>query len=98
MSYDDAVARDARLFTLKELAKQTDGRLSELSIRRVLDVYGIRRDRDWIELQLRKLESLGAIELTSAETVLVARLTRTGRDHLEERIVLPGVTAPAEAE
>lgn len=94
----DALAADARLRILKELCEQTDGRLNELSIGRALDLYGIRRDRDWIATQLRKLESLGAIELQSAGTVLVARITRDGRDHVEERAVIEGVTRPAEAD
>lgn len=93
----DAIAADARLQILQELARQVDGRLSELLLRRVLDIYGIRRDRDWVATQLRKLEMLGAIELSSAGETLVARLTRAGRDHVEERAVIEGVTRPADA-
>ena len=93
----DAIAGDARLTILKELARQVDGRLSELLIRRVLDLYGIRRDRDWIVTQLRKLEQLGAIELTDAGAVLVARISPAGRDHVEERAIIAGITRPAEA-
>lgn len=93
----EAIAADARLMILEELARQTDGRLTDLLLRRVLDVYGIRRDRDWVRTQLRKLEALGAIELTSAGEALVARIARDGRDHVEERAVLSGVTRPHEA-
>ena len=96
-SLADAIAADARLLILKELAKQVDGRLSELLIRRVLDIYGIRRDRDWIATQLRKLEMLGAVELQPAGDVLVALIVRAGRDHVEERAVIEGVTRPADA-
>lgn len=97
MSLADAIAGDARLTIIKELAKQVDGRMNELLIRRVLDLYGIRRDRDWIVTQLRKLEALGAIELQSAGDVLVAAITRLGRDHVEERAVIEGVTRPSDA-
>lgn len=93
----DAIAADARLTILKELARQVDGRLSELLIRRVLDLYGIRRDRDWIVTQLRKLDALGAVELQDAGDVLVARISPAGRDHVEERAVIEGVTRPHEA-
>jgi hypothetical protein len=93
----DAIAGDARLIILRELAQQVDGRLNELSIGRALDLYGIRRDRDWIATQLRKLEALGAVELQAAGEVLVARISRAGRDHVEERGVIEGVTRPAEA-
>ena len=93
----DAIAGDARLIMLKELVKQVDGRLSDPLLRRVLDLYGIRRDRDWIATQLRKLEALGAIELTAMGETLVAHVTRAGRDHVEERAVIEGVTRPADA-
>ena len=96
-SLADAIAADARLQILQELARQVDGRLSELLLRRVLDIYGIRRDRDWVATQLRKLEMLGSIELSTAGETLVARLTRAGRDHVEERAVIEGVTRPADA-
>lgn len=92
----DAIARDARLRILEELEQQADGRLNEILLVRVLDAYGIRRDRDWVATQLRKLEALGAVELQTAGTVLVAHITRDGRDHVAERAVIVGVTRPAE--
>jgi hypothetical protein len=97
MNLSDAIAGDARLTILKELNRQVDGRLSELLIRRVLDIYGIRRDRDWIVTQLRKLEQLGAVELEEAGDVLVARISRAGRDHVEERGVISGISRPSDA-
>lgn len=95
-SLGDAIAGDARLIILRGLAGQVDGRLNELMLERELDLYGIRRDRDWIATQLRKLEALGATELQTAGTLLVARVTRAGRDHVEERGVIEGVTRPAD--
>lgn len=97
-SLSDAIAAEARLIILRELAGQTDGRLSSLSIRSILDVHAIRRDGDWIATQLRKLESLGAVELGEAGSTLIAKITRPGRDHVEERAVLSGVARPSEAE
>lgn len=97
MNLGDAIAADARLTILKELGRQVDGRLSELLIRRVLDMYGIRRDRDWVVTQLRKLEALGAVEIQDAGDVLVARISRSGRDHIEERALIAGITRPSDA-
>lgn len=97
-SLKDAIAADARLQILRELAEQMDGRLSILPLQRALDVYGIARDRDWIMTQLRKLEALNAIEIQMAGETAIARIARAGRDHLEERAVLSGVTRPSEAE
>jgi len=92
----EAIAADARLIILRELAQQVDGRLSELLLRRVLDDYGIRRDRDWVATQLRKLDQLGAIELTPMGTTLIARIARPGRDHIDERATIEGVTRPTD--
>lgn len=93
----DALAADARLTILRELAAQMDGRLNELMLKRALDLFGIRRDRDWIGTQLRKLEALGAIELQQSGETLVARISPAGRDHLDERAIIAGITRPHEA-
>lgn len=93
----EGVAQEARLKILRELAGQTDGRLSDLLLKRTLDIYGYRRDRDWIRTQMRKLADLGAVSLHEAEEVLFARIEAPGRDHLEERSVIEGVMRPAEA-
>lgn len=92
----DALAADARLEILRELMRQIDGQLNELLIRRTLDMYGIRRDRDWIATQLRKLALLGAIEITPAGELLIAKITRNGRDHVEERAIIAGITRPSD--
>lgn len=96
--YVEAMTGFARLYILRELAKQTDGRLNDLMLRSALDLYGIRRDADWVRTQLRKLEALGAIKLTQAGEMLVAQLLRDGRDHLEERAVIVGIALPRDAE
>jgi hypothetical protein len=97
-AFSDHVAREARLRILKELERQTDGRASELALRATLDVYGIKRDRDWIATQLRKLEQLDAIIITMLGPTMVAAITRTGLDHVDERSVLEGVARPREIE
>lgn len=93
----EAIAREARLRILQVLSEQTDGSLSDLLLKRTLDYYGYRRDRDWIRTQMRKLADLGAVTLNEAEDVLFATLAPAGRDHLEERSVIEGVLRPAEA-
>ena len=92
------IEADARLQILKELAAQMNGSLTVKPIQVSLDVYGIARDRDWILTQLRKLETLGAIDLRFAGETPIATITRVGRNHLDERTVIEGVTRPAEAE
>lgn len=92
---------DARLAILAELARQNDATLNVLSIERVLDAIGIRRSRDWIETQLMRLSELGAVTLRTPELpglgkVIVASLTRAGRDHVDRRAPLAGVSNPAD--
>ncbi|MCX9146605.1 hypothetical protein [Erythrobacter sp. WG] len=91
-----AIAREARLRMLRELAGQTDGRLSDILLKRTLDIYGYRRDRDWIRTQMRKLAELGAVSLHEAGDVLFARIEGPGHDHLEERSIIEGVMRPSE--
>ena len=93
----EGIAREARLRILQVLSQQTDGSLSDLLLKRTMDYYGYRRDRDWIRTQMRKLADLGAVSVHDAGDVLFAKLEPAGRDHLEERSVIEGVLRPAEA-
>lgn len=97
-SLADRLAADARLAILRELARTVDGRLNDLILQQVLDIMGIRRDRDWVKTQLSKLEALGAVTLVEAGTLAIATITREGRDHVEQRAVLSGVSKPHEVE
>lgn len=96
MSYDDKIAEDGRLIILKELAAQVDGRLNEVSILRVLDAFAIKRSREWVRTQLRKLAELGAVRITEAGTVMIAQIRSLGRNHVERREVIEGVTRPSD--
>ena len=94
-SFDEYLTHDARLVILKELSKQTDGRLNETILTATLDIYGHRRSREWVRTQLRKLEELGAVKNSQAGSVLVAMITRAGMDHVERRSVIEGIARPS---
>ncbi|MBB5987418.1 hypothetical protein [Sphingobium lignivorans] len=96
MSYSDAITADARLCILKELARQVDGRLNEVGLTHVLDAFGIRRPRSWVRTQLLALDQLGAVKVTELGTVMVASLTKLGRDHVERRQIVDGVARPSD--
>ena len=103
MSYEQRCQEDARLAILAELAQQRDATLNSRSITRVIEALGMRRTNEWTENQLRRLEEFGAIRLSEADLpglgrVLIATLTRTGRDHVERRALLAGVSNPADVE
>ena len=92
----DLIAKDARLCILKELAGQVDGRLNEVTLMRMLDAFGIRRSREWVRTQLRALEELGAVTVDEVGSVMVAALTRLGRDHVDRRIIIDGISRPSD--
>lgn len=98
----DALAADARLLILRELAQVTDARANDLVLDRVLDAAGYRRTRAWLRTQLHALAELEAVKLTivgeGEGTLLVAELRRAGRDHVDRRAVLDGVARPAVAD
>ena len=95
-SFADHLDRDARLTMLKALAEQIDDRLNEVSLVRALDAFGYRRSREYVRTQLRKMAEVGAVKLVEAGTVMVAEITRDGRQHLERRIILDGIARPQE--
>lgn len=92
----DLIAQDARLIILQELARQNDARLNEMSLTHVLDAMGITRSRDWVRTQLNALADLDAVKLAGFGTVTIAELTRHGRDHVERRAMLSGVSRPGD--
>lgn len=98
--YDDYLTKDARLVILRELAKQSDGRLNESLVTGVLEIFGHRRSREWVRTQLRKLEELGAVKIAKidrpeVEPILVAAITRAGVDHVERRSFIDGIARPS---
>jgi hypothetical protein len=93
-NYEEHLAQDARLVILKELAKQPDGTLHSGLLTTVLDLFGHRRSREWVSTQLAKLAELGAVRLAEQGTVTVATITRAGRDHVEMRAFVAGVSRP----
>ena len=97
LPFDEVVARDARLCILRELANQTNGQLNDATLLQVLDIFGFNRSREWLRTQLNKLEELGAVQLSQAGTVVVAELRRAGRDHVERRAVIDGISRPSDA-
>ncbi|MEO7470205.1 MAG: hypothetical protein ABIV36_24660 [Sphingobium limneticum] len=97
MSYDEKIAEDGRLVILKELAAQVDGRLNEVSLQRVLDAFAIKRSREWVRTQLRKLAELEAVRIEEMGTVMIAQIRTLGRNHVERREIIEGVTRPSDA-
>ncbi len=92
----DQIEEDGRLVILRELAAQLDARLNEVALIRALDVFGIKRSRDWVRTQLHVLQELGAIRVTEVGGFRVATLRQAGRAHVDRRGVIEGVARPAD--
>lgn len=93
--FDAYLTYDARLIILRELNRQTDGRLNEVLLTKTLDTFGHNRSREWVRTQLRKLAELGAVKVTEAGSIMVAAITRSGIDHVERRAIIEGVARPS---
>lgn len=97
--YEQQCQADARLVILAELAAQDDETLNSRNLAVLIDQVVPRKPVEWVEAQIAWLESMGAVTLRRSElaglgTVAIATLTGTGRNHVERRTMLPGVTKP----
>lgn len=102
-SYEQKCQEDARLAILAELAQQRDATLNSRSMATLVEQVVPRRPREWLETQIDWLESMGAISVTRSELpglgqVSIATIKRLGRDHVERRVVIHGITLPADVE
>lgn len=96
MIYEDRVLADARLCMLKELARQVDGRLHDKALMYTLEAFGMLRDIDWVRTQMLALEALGAVNTSEMGSVMIAALTKLGRNHVERRAIIVGVARPSD--
>lgn len=94
-SYREHANQDARLVMLRELSKETDYRLNDTILAGVLDAFGHRQSRGWLRGQLLELETLGAVKITEAGSVMIAQITRRGMEHVENRVVIDGIARPS---
>ncbi len=99
--YDERCRADARLAILAELARQSDATLSSRSLAPFIEQVVPRRPSEWLDAQLQWLAQMGAINITRSSIaglgdVIIATLTVMGRNHVERRAPIPGVSMPAD--
>ena len=95
MTFDAIVRQEARLIILRALSQQPDYRASDSLLEPVLELYGIRRGRDFIRAELAWLAEAGTLTTETMGTTTIATLTHRGEDHVAHRVVLPGVKRPS---
>jgi hypothetical protein len=94
----DIIREDARLIILRELHAQSNYALNDSLLQQTLEGFGIAKSREWVREELGYLERVGAISRTVAGTVVVARLSAKGIEHVERRLVIEGVKRPSPPE
>jgi len=94
----DIIREEARLIMMRELHAQTNYALNDALLQQVLESFGIARSRDWVREEIGYLDNVGAVTRVSAGSVVVAKLTAKGVEHVERRIVIEGVKRPSPPE
>lgn len=97
-NYNDFIEKKGRLVILQSIGREFNGHLREELVQKALDVQLISRSIEWVRTQMRKLEELGAVEITEDKGKLIAGLTRTGRDHIDQRSPIEGVAWPEDGD
>lgn len=98
MSIDRIMREEARLVILKALADEPSETLNSSLLGEVLATFGIYKPREWVHAELGWLAEMGAVTITEAGSVKIARLTETGHRHLRREVALPGVKRPSRPE
>ncbi|RJF70886.1 hypothetical protein [Rhodopseudomonas palustris] len=94
----DIIREEARLIVLRELHAQTNYALNDALLQQVLESFGIAKSRDWVREEIGYLDTVGAVTRNVAGSVVVAKLTPKGVEHVERRLVIEGVKRPSPPE
>ena len=96
MSAQQVIAEETRLVILKELDLQANKSITSEAMRRILlKDWVIDQPREWVEEEFRYLVSMKAIDTIQARSVLIAKLTERGEQHLKGLINIPGIQRPS---
>ncbi len=95
MSFEKHIAQDLRLVVLRTLAEQGDYTLNEAVLQTLAGTLGHNVSRLAMRATLRWLEEVEAVTVSEVATVLVAKLTERGLDHVEGRTAIDGVNRPS---
>lgn len=97
MSAEDVQRREARLIILRFLGEEVNRTLSSTALTIQLNqLFLMDKSRAWVEQELDYLASMGAVKVTPAGSIKIARLTPHGARHLSFAIAIPDVLRPTE--
>lgn len=95
--YQEHYLAEVRLCLLRVLAVSPAQRTNSSVLQTALEAWGFSVTRAVVHAELGELAQLGAVAVeTPAGAVepMIAALTSRGLDHVERRVVLPGVKRP----
>jgi hypothetical protein len=93
--FSEFARRDLRLTLLKSLSMQPGFSGNENILQHEAAAVGLHRAREVIRTELRFLESIGAVKVKEAGSVMIGILTARGQDHVKGLLVLDGVNTPS---
>jgi hypothetical protein len=89
--------REARLVILRFLADEVNRTLTSSTLTTMMnEMFLFNKERAWVEQELAYLAEMGAVKLTPAGTVKVARLLPHGARHLSWGVIIPEVKRSSE--
>jgi hypothetical protein len=92
--FEKIIQQDRRLVVLRMLAQDADYSHNEYILREALRVYGHRLSADLLRSELHWLAEQGLLSVEDVSGVLIAKLTRRGKDVADGAVVVPGVKRP----
>lgn len=95
MSFEDYLKKDRRLVILRLLSEETDRKMNDRLLTKLVGKYGHAVSNDVIRNDLRGLAEIDAVIRTNVEGMVIAEITQTGEDHVAGRTILDGVERPS---
>ncbi len=93
--YREFAQRDLRLVLLRCLAAQPGYRGNESILQSEARAFGLERSRDVIRNELRWLAEVGVVRIEEVGSVIVAKLLRRGKEHVDGLTEIEGVNKPS---
>lgn len=94
-NYMQRRARDARLIILKGLADETSYSMNEALAQALLESLGIADTREYVREQFKAMKAVDAVTTQIVGTVMIAKITASGLEHVKRLTVIDGITRPS---
>lgn len=93
-TYEQVWTEDLRLCVLRVLDQTRGDSCNSSILISAVGTFGFRVPRDKMHTELAWLDEQGAVKTRKVESVVVATLTRRGKEHVDRATVIPGIKEP----